>query len=184
MTERVTTLARTIQRRLEVAYGLDETPHVAPFVDTEEGAREALFLRESGDDVEIRVRLPDVPERPSFDVLCQIVEGVSHFVYLCTRIEAGVPATFLELEIQAEVDKFVVLGGRDARPRHRFLDRLFDAVSFVHDDGTEPGDRYRTANRLAARFCAKLPEDAPRSIARLRAFYRGRQDEKLRLAAA
>ena len=54
---------------------------------------------------------PAAASRPSaeLDALCQIIEGVSHFVYVVERARVGREATQLELELQAEVDKWVVL---------------------------------------------------------------------------
>ena len=63
--------------------------------------------------------------------------------------------------------------------------RLFERVSYLHDAGTELGDRYRTANDLAARFVRRLmmrQDDA--THAALRRFYRAGQAEKIRLVAA
>src|SRR5690606_24327690 len=52
------------------------------------------------------------------------IEGVSHFVYLASRAEARRQVSLLELEIQAEIDKFALgalhlwrRGDRKAIPR-------------------------------------------------------------------
>jgi hypothetical protein len=87
------------------------------------------------------------------------------------------PATQLELELQAEVDKFVLFafgaggdGNLDARGLHR---RLYANVTYLHGPGTEQGERYRLANELAARLAARLLErDAADARAILRRFYR------------
>jgi hypothetical protein len=63
--------------------------------------------------------------------------------------------------------------------------RLYERVRFLHAAGTELGDRYRTANDLAARFVRRLISGGPRSThATLRRFYRAGQAEKIRLVAA
>ena len=41
--------------------------------------------------------------------MCQLIEGVSHFVYVADRARRKLPATQLELELQAEIDKYVLL---------------------------------------------------------------------------
>jgi hypothetical protein len=63
--------------------------------------------------------------------------------------------------------------------------RLYERVRFVHQPGTLLGDRYRTANALAARFVRRLLSFDPSAThASLRRFYRAGQAEKIRLVAA
>ncbi len=108
-------LAGRIQRRLQGLYALDDLPPVEDFAHPcANDEREQVLLRDEGDGVGLAVRLPpaglhDGAGPPSFDALCQIVEGVSHFVYLAWRIGQDLPSTQLELELQAEVDKFALL---------------------------------------------------------------------------
>jgi hypothetical protein len=55
----------------------------------------------------------------------------------------------------------------------------------LHEAGTELGDRYRTANDLAARFVRRLLRCGPEAThAALRRFYRAGQADKIRLVAA
>jgi hypothetical protein len=92
---------------------------------------------------------------------CTALEGVSHFVYSTWRLECDAPVSLLELETQAEVDKYAATvflianqqGG--GYPAH-VHSRLFDRVAF--DARLEPDqfDRYRTAHRCAANFCRRL----------------------------
>jgi hypothetical protein len=92
---------------------------------------------------------------------CTALEGVSHFVYSTWRLEQDLPVSLLELETQAEVDKYAVTvflladqqgGGYPAQVHAR----LFDRVSF--DERLEPQQyhRYRTAHRCAAHYCRRL----------------------------
>ncbi len=60
--------------------------------------------------------------------------------------------TQLELELQAEVDKFVLCLEVSNDSAQRLLDRMFDSPRFLDAEGTEAGERYRLAHRLAARF--------------------------------
>ena len=196
-------VAAAVQRALERLYQLDGVSDVKEFIrPASEGEREALFVRE-GDDgtVEMALRLPmlgkkelDVTTDADLDPLCQIIEGVSHFVYLADRAEGGREATQLEMELQAEVDKYVVLaaslGALDEQRSALLRARLYDAVSFEHAPGTELGERYRLANDLAARFVFRLERLylASRRFGEmqgeLRRFYRMGQEEKLRLGRA
>lgn len=177
-------------------YGLEDAPDVLDFVRAvSDDERETLLVRERSDGVEIALLLPrrlveqDAPPRDA-DSLLQAVEGVSHFVYLAERVRTSLPTTRLELELQAEVDKFVLLAfGSPERPPHarRHLRvRLFERVRFLHEADSEDGERYRLANALAARYVHRL-ESFPAPVARraeLCRFYRAGQTEKLRMAAA
>jgi hypothetical protein len=127
------------------------------------------------------------------DGLLQALEGVSHFVYLTERVRAGLPTTLLELELQAEVDKFVLLAIEgdagttlDERGRAALCERLFERVRFLDEAGSECGERYRLANALAARYVRRLDPGVGVDAlqARLRKFYRAGQTEKIHLARA
>ena len=92
---------------------------------------------------------------------CTALEGVSHFVYSAWRLGGDAPVSLLELETQAEVDKYAATvfliadqqGG--GFPAH-VHPRLFDRVSFDARLEPEQYDRYRTAHRCAANFCRRL----------------------------
>ncbi|HEX4241839.1 MAG TPA: hypothetical protein VHZ53_10540 [Steroidobacteraceae bacterium] len=92
---------------------------------------------------------------------CTVLEGVSHFVYTTWRLNRDLPVSLLELETQAEVDKFAVTvfllarqqGGGYPREVHP---RLFDRVRFDARLERDQYDRYRTAHRSAAHYCRKL----------------------------
>jgi hypothetical protein len=96
-----------------------------------------------------------------FPTLCLAIEGVSHFVYLTSRAEARRGVSLLELEVQAEIDKFALAAlhlWRSGR-RHEvpgLLDRLFENVSYLPHLDAEALERYRTANRLARGYCREL----------------------------
>ncbi len=195
-----------IQRRLTRFYALEHTPAVDPFVRIvdHEGAREQLLVRSTEDGLELALELPAAAletDAMDLDRMCQIVEGVSHFVLVAERARLELPTTQLELELQAEIDKLVVLAdldpeadGIDSRaqwPRVRQLrTRLFGAVKFLHPAGTVRGDRYRMAHRLAARYTHRLERRfiRQRRLAdlrrELRQFYRAGQTAKIAFARA
>ncbi|UQA55085.1 hypothetical protein [Polyangium aurulentum] len=196
-------LPARIQAALCRTYGLDDVPAVDDFIHPidEAKGREVLFVREGNDGVEVALHLPraalESKRRASFDELCQIVEGVSHFLFLVERARRELPVTELELELQAEVDKYVLLvhGDPGTRPYEpalaaRVRARLFESVAYLHPPGTERGDRYRLANDLAARFAGRLEEafarrgrfEQMRSV--LRHFYASGQADKITLARA
>jgi hypothetical protein len=184
-------LARRVQKRIEAFYGLEPGPDVGDFVHpSADGTRESLVVREGSEGIEVRLFVPELSEPPLLDERVQLIEGVSHFVYIAERARVGLPATVLELELQAEVDKFVLLALDDApASRHRaerISHALFRRVSYVHERGTESGERYRLANDLAARVSRRVFAEGARSEARrwLIRFYRSGQTEKIRLARA
>jgi hypothetical protein len=192
-------LASRIQRGLEALYRLDRGADVDAFVThADDGEREALLVRESDGGLELLLRIPRLAERTvdvegaALDPLCQIIEGVSHFVYLADRASHERETTQLELELQAEVDKYVILAASlrdfDARTSRRLRERLYEGVTFVHGEGTELGERYRMANGCAARFTARLERDYVTRArfhelqGELRRFFHMGQGDKLRAA--
>ncbi len=183
---------RRIQRELERFYGLERAPNVTRFVrEGEQGSREVVLLRESDGELEIALVLPPesrlIPAGGALeDVWLQVVEGVSHFLYLAERARVHLPVTQLELELQAEVDKFVLSLGFCTESARQLLDRMFDNPHFLDPEDSEAGERYRLAHHLAARFVSRVivANDGQRARERLRSFYRAGQAEKIRLANA
>lgn len=152
------------------------------------GERESLLLRQSEGELEMALVVPEMGEN-DHDAWLQWAEGVSHFVYVANRVRQELPATQLELELQAEVDKFVLLVLEqlpyDREEALTVHSRLYERVRFLHEPGTELGERYRTANDLAARFVRRLLGRGDAAThATLRRFYRAGQAEKIRLVAA
>jgi hypothetical protein len=190
-------LAGTVQEALERVYQLDRVVDVGDYVkEAEAGEREALLLREAHDGaLEVSLRLPQLEGEAGLDALCQIIEGVSHFVYVVERARVRREATQLEMELQAEVDKWVVLAAslRETLDVDRSADlrsRLYERVSFEHDEASELGHRYRVANDAANRFVRRLERDYVGRCrfgemrVELRRFFHEGQEEKLRLGRA
>jgi hypothetical protein len=130
---------------------------------------------------------------------CTALEGVSHFVYSTWRLGCDLPVSLLELETQAEVDKYAVTvflmglqqgGTRGGAYPAEVHTRLFERVSFDARLQPHQYERYRTAHRCAARFCLELERRfVNRGVARieglvreLRKFYRLGSAQKLRYA--
>jgi hypothetical protein len=121
------------------------------------------------------------------------LEGVSHFVYLTWNAGHDRPVSLLELELQAEVDKYVAsLWLLRAQDPSRFpveLHRvLFERARVDPDLAGERLGLYRRANQYAARFCRRLgqllePAGAQAraiAMAELRRFYRLTSAMKMR----
>lgn len=121
------------------------------------------------------------------------LEGVSHFSYLMWNAGHARGVSQLELELQAEVDKYVATfwllraqnPGHVPREVHHLLfqrTRVNPALPAAHQQ------LYAAASRHAARFCAGLqsallsnrPVQRSRAIAALRRFYRMGSARKLR----
>jgi hypothetical protein len=126
---------------------------------------------------------------------CTALEGVSHFHYLVWNAARARQVSLLELELQAEVDKYasalrLLLAQRGGRFPGELFERLFDRASFLPSLEPEQRARYEEAHRYAARFCRRLEERFLRRrqarpeamVAELRAFYRLGRHAKLRHA--
>ena len=121
------------------------------------------------------------------------LEGVSHFVYLAWNAAHNRQVTLMELELQAEVDKYVcslwLLRAQDPTRFPAELHRLLFERARVSAElaGARIG-LYHRATQYAARFCARLgrmlePAGAAAQAlvtTELRRFYRKTNAMKLR----
>ena len=196
-------LLDTLQRVIQHVYEIDLRHQVSDFTTSDPAfARqygsahqpmEQLIFRENGDDLDVSLyldgrvvadldRMPD--GRSSINNVCLAVEGVSHFVHFCWRSHHKVDVSLLELEIQAEVDKYVLLtdlfGGQGM---HR---RLFEEHLYQRGMNKAMRERYKSANRLAAKYCRKLEKEfiqrgrTGEMLNELRRFCRKSQPQKIR----
>lgn len=121
------------------------------------------------------------------------LEGVSHFCYLMWSADHGRGVSQLELELQAEVDKYVASWWllRRQHPQHvpRELRHVLFERAVINPQLEAPRrELYATASRHAARFCARLegslgsgrPALRRAAVATLRRFYRLGSQRKLR----
>jgi hypothetical protein len=124
------------------------------------------------------------------------LEGVSHFLYLAWNAGHDKPVSLLELEMQAEIDKYVVSYAllRRQLPGHFPLELHRVLFARAHPDprlGARRAALYHAASRYAARFCARLQARLERArgtagrgeggevLAELRRFYRLTSPRKL-----
>ncbi|MBC7973600.1 MAG: hypothetical protein H7138_01350 [Myxococcales bacterium] len=196
------TLGR-VQRGLEALYRVDTGVEIADFVVGRElrdavvsarRPREQLLVCETGGELEVALFIePGVlanllahdPARRlgehNFGDFLLAIEGVSHFIYAVWCARAARPVSQLELELQAEVDKYVTCllttepeGGVSAALRRR----LFGHAIYEPDLDHEEHARYRAANDNAQRYTGWLehtfviPRRIPEMLAELRRFYR------------
>jgi hypothetical protein len=113
------------------------------------------------------------------------LEGVSHFLYLAWNAGHDKPVSLLELEMQAEVDKYVASYWL---MRQQFPDRfpaellrlLFDRTRIDPRLAAGRESMYREASRYAEKFCRRLERSLRGAhyrslsdvLAELRRFYR------------
>jgi hypothetical protein len=113
------------------------------------------------------------------------LEGVSHFVYFAWNAGHDKPVSILELEMQAEVDKYVATFAllRRQSPRRfpsELLKLLFERTRIDPNLARGRERMYRAASRYAEKFCRRLERglrDSPVELGRevlaeLRRFYR------------
>lgn len=162
-------------------------------VEEEQGVRLGLFIER---DVLRRLARRDpltALDEENLPDYCTALEGVSHFHYLVWSLARGRNVSLLELELQAEVDKYAIAvalmtrqqAGRFPEALHA---KLFHAVSFLPQLDETSRRRYEEANRHAARFCRSLEERFLRVrrqrpelwLAELRQFFRRGHQEKIR----
>jgi hypothetical protein len=125
------------------------------------------------------------------------VEGVSHFVYVVHCARQARPVSAVELELQAEVDKYLVAllvtWNQTGEPPADLRKRLFSRVRFAGDLSREERERYQLANSAADEYAASLEQRFVRTravndmLGEARRFYRKGLADKLgtisRLAA-
>jgi len=198
-----------LQTRLQDIYEVESAYNVAEFVfsdaalakalDASRNARhipEKLLIREHPDGLDISLYLDsrlleklrrDNPQTclhaGNIAEFCTVVEGISHFVYLIWNACRDRAVTLFELELQAEVDKYIMAaailaeqsGGQLPANLHQVL---FENPVFDRQLNAAEQHRYAVANRFAKQYCAKLHQRLTRlgdsaSITReIRRFYR------------
>lgn len=198
-----------VQRRLEALYALPALAPVTEFLITEEEAARypgggcRTLLTQEGDEIGLgvvldarvteglarcdpRVRLDEA----NLDAFCTLTEEVSHFLYLFFCAQAARSVTQLELELQAEVDKylsavFLLSLQNEGAVSPRLRGMLFRHYRLCAELTPERAERYRAASDLAYRYCGFLERRFLRAsrladLAReARRFYRLGQREKL-----
>jgi hypothetical protein len=126
----------------------------------------------------------------NIQAFCIAVEEVSHFLYTTWKVQQSLPITTLELELQAEVDTFILctlyhLSHGSAIFCSSLMEFLFDSFHVAHDLPSESQHRYSTANTLVRHYCYFLDDRFikkslfPLMMAEIRKFYRLGQTDKI-----
>ncbi len=207
-----------LQNQLETIYGINVDFNVDDFLitdetlahqlDTSENARkvkEKLLISQQGENLDLSLYIDSgVIEHLALDNPFKelhngnltdfwiALEGVSHFLYLTWNAFFEKRVTLLELELQAEVDKFICSVCLLSQQNAGQLPPLLRPFLFQADDFDEALDegsltRYKDANFYAGKYCFQLEEKFlktetnPKAIfSELRHFYRLPQGEKIR----
>ena len=177
------------QRQLERIYEV-EIPHcVDDFLITDRDTLKSIQGEDACDELEIDEQLLVVQDGDNLDVslyineevmsrladdhpssrlhggniadFCTVMEGVSHFVYLVWNASYERGISLMELEMQAEIDKYVstaFLFGRQGGGRvpSSLYSWLFEDPEYDASLDRESLERYRDANYYASRYCARL----------------------------
>ncbi len=209
-------LLSEIQRMLERTYDLETAYNVHDFLTTDKAlvnrlshpqaadVREQLLIVENDDGVDVALYLDEsalgVLERHNpieslhdgnLDAFWTVLEGVSHFLFFAWSAGFDREVRLLEMELQAEVDKFVsalMLAGRQQQYRApaALHEWLFDKHRFCHHLHARELQRYQHANRYAGMYCTTLQSRyldgrlAPGLMTELRRFYRLSHHRKIR----
>jgi len=138
--------------------GTDETLFIC---EDDEGVAMSLFL-----DQAMLSRLETLGERAgldatSIDDFWKVIEGLSHFNCVAFKANRDREVSLLELELQGEIDKYVIslllaLEHDDRAFAGQLHAWLFEDVDFHADLTVDEFERYRAANDMAARFCFRL----------------------------
>jgi hypothetical protein len=206
-----------VQEHLEAIYGFQCEERAERYLVDRDGARrlggtarapEELLVSEADGALEVALYLsPRLLERArafesaparlmdeDLDGYCQVTEGVSHFLYLARAAGLDRRVSLLEMEAQAEVDKFAscVLhrwGGEVMRWAQELFRRLFQAVRYLPHLTSAERWRYQEANRLSSNYCQRLLRQVAshrldRLLSELRHMYRLGAEAKLQYFAA
>lgn len=206
-----------LQRQLQAVYEVDVDYCVDDFLVTDAAVasrmdrsanprtvREKLLLHQEDDQLDLALYLdPTVVQHltdhnpaehlhaGNLSEFLIALEGVSHFIYVVWNARHGKRVSLLELELQAEVDKFVGTAMTLARQNRGRIPPalhgwLFDRPQF--DQALEPGEqvRYRDASHYAGKYCQQLlnryikRQPKPGMLRELRRFYRYTRVDKIR----
>lgn len=191
-----------IQQALEQLYRFQSPISVVDFLVPTDGVREKIIIRESPHHFDLALLMgPPILEilkhqnpwknldRNNLDAFCIAVEGVSHLLYLARHAALEKRVTQLELEIQAEVDKYLLVSlllREQKKPTAYLMNLLFDNFQLTPRLKREEQERYLMANHFAKKFCGFLERNFIRhkkwrtALAQARHFYHLNHWSKLR----
>lgn len=210
-------LLNKLQCELEAIYAIElqhrvhdfviDDPQLVSLIDNSPNARdipEKLLIHQDGENIDIALYLDSqlIKRLEQNDPTEQLhnhnihdfwlaLEGISHFLYFSWNVSYERQVSLLELELQAEVDKFILAAlllekqfdGRIPQGLHY---HLFQNADFDARLSEAELTRYRDANYFAGKFCLHINDrflknrDYGQLMNELRRFYRLNQQHKIR----
>lgn len=188
---------RQIQVELEQLNGIENPHDVRDFVRLNE-SENALVVREEGDDAEVAVLLHDAlvqsyegasfPNDFEFSQLADlsiIIEELSHFCLYCAKATNDRSLSPIEMEVQAEVDKFALAlrwleAENEEALKHRIYEQIFENYHFREELSDRARLRYQEAHLIAKNFCRQFVRNGW-GAQDFRDFFSRPRSEKLRL---
>ena len=197
-----------LQQQLECIYEVETSLCVSNFVVTDPDfirhydeehnlrpCREKLLIRQAGDDLDVALYLEkdilnilekdnplDCLHDGNIHEFLVALEGISHFIYLAWNAHHDRRISLFELELQAEVDKYIVAVllislQQDQKFPRQLLTRLFARPGYAEELSPVERLRYKRANAYAYDYCRALQkhciESKKRSLLNdARRFYR------------
>lgn len=213
----VKTILQDLQNQIENLHGIQIGIDVAAFCIDDamrqqipgaiDGLVEQLFVRQFEQSIEMALYIDprilealrrDPPSKRlhfgNVENFCIALEGISHFVFLAWRAHINRPVTALEMEIQAEVDKFMcgLLLLKQQLPSDIpvawLMEILFAKFLLRPEVPDSEQERYVIAHRVAYQFSQMLLAQSMRqglhlSIPMARAFFRMGLADKLQIVS-
>ncbi len=206
-----------IQQQLQAIYEID-TEHavhdflitdkkLADFISCQKNPRdndERLLIAEyeSGIDLSLYISADvmhhlddahplELLEKGKYSEFCLMLEGVSHFLYVVWNANHHRQVTMLEMELQAEIDKFILMQAlvdheQEYDSIRNLRNWLFENNAYDSELNSNELERYEQANYYAAKYCMALQQNYKLSglnrelLNDLRRLYRMSQQEKMR----
>lgn len=206
-----------LQSGLQYIYELDITQNIDDYLITSElllqqfdtgstnrMAREKLLVFEDEEGLNLSLYIDETVlshferynpfeqmDNHNMQEFCLVLEGISHFIYLVWNASYDRSVSLIEMELQAEIDKFIMLlhclDQQAYIPARGQLTRLlFESNNYHADLSPEESKRYREATFYARKYCQRLEvqyadlRNRSGLLAELRKFYRLTCREKMR----
>lgn len=205
----------SIQKEIESIYQIDSSFSIDDFLLSEkervlyskkiswlDSSEETLLIRQNKKNIDIGLlfkpellewsknlnwkEIQNLKNHSLFNKLNPLIEGVSHFVYFLWKAHQGHPLTQLELELQAEIDKFLLFSQAvHLNDLSDLIDSLYENVEWISSLNKEEKSRYEISAKLAFKYCHYLRKTYFHShqthaiYSEIRNFYRMSQNEKI-----
>jgi len=196
-----------VETSLQVSHFLITDPALAKHYDTSKNPRqtnEKLLVVHTDDGLDVALYLDNnivkhLEQHNPLESLHDgnlhefwvVLEGISHFIYLVFNAQYEREISLFELELQAEVDKFIsaILLFNTQPDRHqvrRIMTKLFIKLQFDNALHRDELERYSMASQYAYRYCEKLlalfteQRNQQRLYNEIRRFYRLTHHYKLK----